>query len=267
MAARTKAALEEIGELKAAQNNEVVAKAEIQEQKHESEFTKGLTPALEATRMVDIGSSDSPCASNAPSILGRPVYSVGLFSPGHPFADMTAKPVMDRKKIESGSLSFQRTYACLKDAAAKINANSMTCSLWIKPAKEHSGQIISNGSYFYISLSRNTLQVNVRSNLAGTSTYYRSQTINSKQKLSSQVWQHVVVTYHEGNLNLYINGKLQDSTTTDKSCSISFSQSDLFLGRHGQANHQHFYGEMDDLVIYNHALNENQVQALYVFQL
>ena len=71
-------------------------------------------------------------------------------------------------------------------------------------------------------------------------------------------WHHVSLTYSSGTLYLYLNGTLLDSTTFS---SGEFSEGDEFFLGNRKDNFTHpFNGSMDDMCLWNIALDSNQIQ-------
>lgn len=72
-------------------------------------------------------------------------------------------------------------------------------------------------------------------------------------------WRHVVITAKSGDIRLYENG-VQKAKYNDKYDLISISDK-VDIGRGTQG--RYFKGQIDDVRVYNRALSESEVQALY----
>jgi len=72
-----------------------------------------------------------------------------------------------------------------------------------------------------------------------------------------QTWYHIAVTYINGSLSLYINGSFNASTTG------TLAQNGFMLGNSGTNDTRAFAGYIDDFRIFNTALTQSQVTALY----
>ena len=81
----------------------------------------------------------------------------------------------------------------------------------------------------------------------GSSLYYAST------QLAESQWQHVLLTYENGNINVYINGS---AAITNKKTAISPVGRDLQITLRGN-------DKLDDLRVYNRALTTDEVTALY----
>ena len=76
-------------------------------------------------------------------------------------------------------------------------------------------------------------------------------------------WQHVVMTYNNNRINLYINGRL--ANTKIHNSSIATINTPFYFGRHNQNSSFTYFlnGEMDDIGIWNRALDSCEVLGLY----
>jgi len=74
-------------------------------------------------------------------------------------------------------------------------------------------------------------------------------------------WHHVVGTYDGNELSLYIDGKLD---TSQKASGLTFiNRYPVLIGENAQQDGREWDGMIDDLRIYNYALDVNEVQELY----
>lgn len=73
-------------------------------------------------------------------------------------------------------------------------------------------------------------------------------------------WVHVACTYDGSNVNMYINGVLEESNATSGYIGYTLSNQDLYIGKWGLASYTRaFQGRLDELKIYGEALSANQV--------
>jgi len=75
------------------------------------------------------------------------------------------------------------------------------------------------------------------------------------------VWHHLAGTYDGSNLKLYIDGKLE--VTTAHAGSIASSAANLNIATNSEESGRFYNGAIDDLRIYNYALSEGEITALY----
>jgi len=79
--------------------------------------------------------------------------------------------------------------------------------------------------------------------------------------LTNGVWHFVVATYDGNSLRTYSDG-IQISQTA-KAGAIVTSQIDLAISKNSAYEGYFFYGILDDIRIYNRALSQSEIQALY----
>lgn len=81
-------------------------------------------------------------------------------------------------------------------------------------------------------------------------------------------WNHMAMTWGNGKVALYVNGKLSKSTSyvPEPNLGLSYSGTNRLLASGGQFNYDNgfmeFYGEMSDLRVYNQALSATQINAI-----
>jgi len=80
--------------------------------------------------------------------------------------------------------------------------------------------------------------------------------------LNLNEWYHVVAVKDAGNIHLYINGDLKNSTSATDNISY---QSGIYLNasRWFGGPGYHFNGYTDEVRIYNRALSESEIQSIY----
>jgi WD40 repeat protein len=89
----------------------------------------------------------------------------------------------------------------------------------------------------------------------------------SEDVLPSGQWVNIAVVHSKqsGSLLLYFDGEL-DSTTGEFPAPNSEATAPLFFGHDTSGQPYWFFGDMDDIRIYNRALSEAEVKALYDFE-
>ncbi len=146
-------------------------------------------------------------------------------------------------------------------SGASLNLNtSFTYTAWIKPQNVTGDKmIISKGTtgqwYVYFSLNGNKLYV---------ATYDDSTvaTLDGLTVLSASGWSHVVVSYDGSSLKLYVNGVLDNSTSSLINPSTGGTQF-TYIGRPTYTSGSYFNGLIDDTRIYNRALTTSEINQLY----
>ncbi|UCG48673.1 MAG: tetratricopeptide repeat protein [Phycisphaerales bacterium] len=89
---------------------------------------------------------------------------------------------------------------------------------------------------------------------------WRVQT-KRKTKLNDNRWHHLVGVYEGSTASLYVDGALELSLTNARQ--IRKSGRDVFIGGLATAPASRWRGCIDDVVLFNHALSENEVRNLY----
>ncbi|NOU17000.1 MAG: T9SS type A sorting domain-containing protein [Bacteroidales bacterium] len=144
--------------------------------------------------------------------------------------------------------------------------NDLTVETWINPFRvDINDQFIvsrcnpSIGNGWSLELKNSSLKLQAR--IGGV---WDLPIQTPQGAIMASIWQHIAMTYNGSKVKIYINGAL--NTTYDVSGTISSDNSDLFFGRAQNAG-WYYNGDIDDLHIYNRALNDQEIQALYNEQL
>lgn len=87
------------------------------------------------------------------------------------------------------------------------------------------------------------------------------QGIETTASLPTSQWVHIAVTYDGATAKMYTNGVQAASGGISLSPAL-FNPALNYLGKSQYDAHPHFSGQLDDVVIYNYALNQPEVAAL-----
>ncbi len=166
----------------------------------------------------------------------------------------------------NGTLTFNGTSQYVTAAnAASLNLNNFSIAFWIKFATSPAGSNVffvekddgtPNYNYEFYYASGNYL------NCAYNTASSFGAVLGPSWIPSTNQWYHLACTYDGSNMNLYVNGLLVTSTPATgtpitASTSLSIGYVDLFGGT-GFVS-----GPMDDVRIYNRALNQKEIWQLY----
>jgi hypothetical protein len=133
----------------------------------------------------------------------------------------------------------------------------MTVTAWVKPLRVSETQIIVNKWYAmdsYMLLIEN-------GNFVFTVAFpngHQGIPVKISAPAPEGVWTHVAGVYDGQMLLLYINGKLAASTAA--SGTLQHSKRPISIGNHPSGNA--FYGSIDEVRLYNIALDATQVSQL-----
>ena len=88
------------------------------------------------------------------------------------------------------------------------------------------------------------------------------RTVSSGIHADADQWYHVVGTY-DGNIQkIFINGILQNSSSWNGT--INIDSHSLMFGYKVAGDNNWLNGSLDDVRIYNYALNEDAIQVIYI---
>lgn len=157
-----------------------------------------------------------------------------------------------------------QAYAVIPDSPSmNVQTGPFSLVTWVKTIPTGNTKTIiskgrNSGTFTYI------LYVNATTGYPGFSLYdgtnnpgIDSTTVN----VADGGWHQVVGIYDGSNLNIYIDGKFNISTSAGAYSGTTTTGTTL-LGRWA-FNNQYFNGDMDAVLIYNRALSAVEVQQLY----
>ncbi|MFN3189412.1 MAG: LamG-like jellyroll fold domain-containing protein [Aureliella sp.] len=147
------------------------------------------------------------------------------------------------------------------DSPPALSTGQLSLAVFVYlEAPAHSAMVATNlqegRGNFGLSLDENgTLQATIRNNDGVVSS------IAGSSILPHKTWRHVVVTADAESLHLYENGKLVASTPASAMAG-SNSDTTVWFGTDSRAS-QVWDGRIDELALFDRALNENEIAVLY----
>lgn len=155
----------------------------------------------------------------------------------------------------NGSLDFDGTDDYIATTSIKYGSD-ITLSAWIKTSSSAQKPVISNrsggGGETYFGISGNV-----------TFLYVNSATppsVSGTTGINDSAWHHLAITHTGSTTNVYVDGKLDKSTSQTGGFS---SVTDTVRIAHDVANStEYFDGQIDDVRIYNYALSADQVKGV-----
>lgn len=169
--------------------------------------------------------------------------------------------------------------------ATALNPQQMTISVWVKK-QAPSTRTVNTDTYTILSLNRwngykfqlqgaNKFFFTVKA-VDGTDTAYYDRD-DEVAVLDNDTWYHGVVTFKPGEMNFYVNGDLVKSWTNTPNAPITLANPiDFVIGQDLPTNvytnvEGDYYvnwggfwtGDLDDVMLYNTALDATQVKSIY----
>jgi hypothetical protein len=154
------------------------------------------------------------------------------------------------------------------DAVTNTNFNAFTTNswaidVWIKVASGHSSYscICGNGFplQFYVLGDR---LISWLSSTNNTGTYFLNS-FASSYSITADTWHHVVFTRDINNYHYYIDGTLDNSSTSNSTVCATGTNTFHFGNLWSNNNTYNFEGDIGPLHIYNRALSANEVLHNY----
>ncbi len=85
--------------------------------------------------------------------------------------------------------------------------------------------------------------------------------IAGKMSVNDRQWHHIVGVYDGAKMYIYVDGKLD--TARDSSGSINSTDDPVYIGENATYRERFFNGLIDDVRVYNYALSQDEIKALY----
>ncbi|CAN5522130.1 hypothetical protein BH10ACI3_BH10ACI3_18250 [soil metagenome] len=90
------------------------------------------------------------------------------------------------------------------------------------------------------------------------------RTLNPANVLTTNAWQHVAATYDGAFMRMYVNGV--EVGNRAQTGAIDTSTSDVIIGRNAASPTIAFQGNIDEIALYNRALNATEIRDVYYAQ-
>ncbi|MEM7032275.1 MAG: LamG-like jellyroll fold domain-containing protein [Chloroflexota bacterium] len=148
--------------------------------------------------------------------------------------------------------------------ASSLNLGTHTISVWIHPEAQlypNNGlvakQTPSNTSRnYYLGLTNSNF---IRYSLGNGSSGVLDLT--STPIVPDNAWTHIVATYDGATMKIFING--QHNTSRAGPASIPTTTEPLTIGDTNEVSNAYFSGEIDEVSLYNRALSDSEIQAIF----
>ena len=186
----------------------------------------------------------------------------------------TASP--DRHGIENSAYAFHdelKSYMTTKDgnkSLGNFEIQDFTLSAWVQGTPSPYGPILSKGLYrdatqWYFRLDKRKPDDprHIRVNFHSRTIANAKMDVSSIQEQFDASWHQLVAVASGTKLTLHIDGVVDTQSTFLR---VADSDTNLLIGMLTSEPHQYFNGAVDDVRIYNRALSETEVKALYEFE-
>lgn len=122
-----------------------------------------------------------------------------------------------------------------------VHAGILNYALWLEPAKSTGDGACPAGHVSFVFYNNSSSGCGVHSATA----------------INNGAWHHIVATYQSGSMKMYVDGVLEHT----ESCSLTPLASDqpLRIGWDNIAGYSYFYGNVDEIKLYNRTLNALEV--------
>lgn len=154
---------------------------------------------------------------------------------------------------------------CQRSKSLDLGANA-TFMAWINRTSGTNQQdvvtlhsVSENAGYaFFLHNNRTTLQWGT-----GSGSWPSSGTVTANTQIKRREWMHIAATRRGSTLRYYLNGA-PDGQFTVTATPAKMSTQNMLIGANTfQANFAHFLGYIDEVAIYNRALDDDEIRTWY----
>ena len=157
------------------------------------------------------------------------------------------------------SLNFDGTndYLSISGSSDLSISGDLTISLWFK------ADTFSNFEYIFRLTGTNTTgkdrMLGISSSKLSGNTYASGFGTLGNTTLSTGTWYHAAVVYSGGSFILYLNGSADSSSISATMNTVTYTETQI-----GKSyNSEHFDGLIDEVSVFDSALNVNNINAIY----
>ena len=168
----------------------------------------------------------------------------------------------DRNGVANSAYSFDKSFIDVgNNPNLSITNSGFTVSVWaLKTGSSNQWHILGKRKMdvgFQYQLSSNNLPLGLAwgGQTPGENSFIESGTI-----INSDKWNFFTGTYIQNKWKLYLNGILIDSLIAPLTDNVN---TNLLIGSSGIVDNSPFKGIIDDIAIYNRALSQQEITALY----
>ncbi|PIR05184.1 MAG: hypothetical protein COV57_00370, partial [Candidatus Liptonbacteria bacterium CG11_big_fil_rev_8_21_14_0_20_35_14] len=162
--------------------------------------------------------------------------------------------------IKAYSFDGTNDYVALGDINQIDGVSNLSFSFWIYPTGDAGTDTIldktNNNRIYYLPASKN-IRWHIYTNGwdGGSDTPSNSVPLNQ--------WNHIVTTYNGSVKKIYVNGVDQSITNSSLSGNTGLNSNQLYAGSIGAGSSDFYPGKIDDVCIYNKALDPYEASSIY----
>lgn len=182
-------------------------------------------------------------------------------------------------KINGGQVfdSSGSTRIAVSDHADFTYTDGFTYHIWFKPgftidsgfsesliwlmSQNAGGNVDGDINVFWHSSPSAGSKGQIQFELSDGSTNYAA--VSNSASWTSGTWYHLVATYDDSTLKMYIDGTLQTVTDSLSGQDAGKNAVDLMIGSHSASPWYPFDGTIDEVAVWDRALSQSEVTALY----
>lgn len=237
--------------------------------------TVTLTPTLTPTVTVTPTLTSTPTVTPTPMPTGTPPMNGLISSWGFASSAVTDdingclgcsnnNATWFSDSVISGGYNFNGvdSYLNLGDFQSVTNRSAFTFSVWVKPDFDQ-----TSSTWRYVFVDGSTAQLfylgqnhywrfTVRTNAAN----YRIDTSNISW--TSGTWHNIAISYDGTQIKIYWDGQLANPNAVSATGVVVNDTAANYLGRMSSGNY--FDGSIDEVKVYDHALNSTEINQLYL---
>lgn len=159
--------------------------------------------------------------------------------------------------IEGGALQFngKDSYVEITEKTGLAGSEEMSISAWVSTEDIKNGQIVGIGKNGLYLDENNGWRISFKIDNKNFGIEWGEERDPNMKK-----WYHLVGTYNGSSIDIYVNGKKKKSLP--KTGKLTIEDDSIYIGS-SEGTSKFFNGKIDDVILFNKALTQQEVQALY----
>ncbi len=225
--------------------------------------------ALDATAVAALHTAQSTFPGTATDLVAEYKFA-GSAADATQFANHAlvggAQPAADRFGYAANAYHFSGADSLIAANSVQLNSDFTTISFWVKPDElPATGEVylLSNGGWqerWKASLPSHGKVVFTTNYANGIS----DMDAGGGNELVAGQWRHVVLVHDGAKDKIFVNGVLANQK--DVVGALNHTSQPLGIGNNPIDAGNYFKGSLDDIQVYNRALSDSEVAALYAAQ-